>query len=76
MAQWVRNVQAAGGCTVRWNGRDHVEVQPEIIDRAAAAAAFPAFARMVILFAGLDRFLRLRDADPPDPLLPMRRLHS
>ena len=55
--QWVRNVQAAGGCTVRWNGRDHVEVQPEIIDRAAAAAAFPAFARMVIFFAGLDQAL-------------------
>ena len=30
--QWVRNVQAAGGCTVRWNGRDYVTIQPQIID--------------------------------------------
>lgn len=33
---WVRNVQAAGGCVVRWKGADHTADAPEILDAAAA----------------------------------------
>jgi hypothetical protein len=29
---WVRNVFAAGGCVVRWKGRDHVVTDPVIAD--------------------------------------------
>ncbi|GID27558.1 hypothetical protein [Paractinoplanes brasiliensis] len=33
---WVRNVQAAGGCTIRWKGADHHTTDPQILDEAAA----------------------------------------
>ena len=33
---WVRNVQAAGGCVVRWQGVDHHVSAPEILDETAA----------------------------------------
>jgi deazaflavin-dependent oxidoreductase (nitroreductase family) len=59
---WYRNVRAAGGCTIRWKGRDYVLVDPEVIDAAAAQKAFPA-----LQWAGMRRFgirqcLRLRAA--------------
>jgi deazaflavin-dependent oxidoreductase (nitroreductase family) len=40
---WVRNVQAAGGCTIRWRGRDHRATNPEILDRTAARQYFSRF---------------------------------
>ncbi|WIM92671.1 hypothetical protein ACTOB_004624 [Actinoplanes oblitus] len=33
---WVRNVLAAGSCTLRWKGRTHQLDRPEIIGAAAA----------------------------------------
>jgi deazaflavin-dependent oxidoreductase (nitroreductase family) len=33
---WVRNVLAAGGCTIRWRGTDHPADDPRIVDAAAA----------------------------------------
>lgn len=33
---WVRNVQAAGGCVLRWKGRDHQVSAPQLLDEAAA----------------------------------------
>ncbi|WP_328468308.1 hypothetical protein OHA21_51440 [Actinoplanes sp. NBC_00393] len=33
---WVRNVQAAGGCTIRWRGVDHPVDQPRIIGTTEA----------------------------------------
>jgi hypothetical protein len=29
---WVRNVLGAGGCVVRWKGRDHLVTRPAIAD--------------------------------------------
>jgi deazaflavin-dependent oxidoreductase (nitroreductase family) len=29
---WVRNVLAAGGCTIRWKGTDHRMADPRVID--------------------------------------------
>lgn len=37
---WVRNVLAAGGCTVRWRGGDHAVVEPELLDRSMARRYF------------------------------------
>jgi deazaflavin-dependent oxidoreductase (nitroreductase family) len=59
---WYRNVRAAGGCRIRWKGRDYVLIEPEVIDATAARSAFPA-----VQWAGLRRFgiqqcLRLRAA--------------
>ncbi|WP_436535135.1 hypothetical protein [Actinoplanes sp. HUAS TT8] len=33
---WVRNVMAAGGCTIRWKGVDHRMGAPRIIDEVVA----------------------------------------
>src|SRR5438128_3893512 len=60
---WCRNLIAAGGGVVRWGGRDHVVRDPEVVDRAVAAPAFPALARPLIPVVGIRRFLRVRLAD-------------
>src|SRR4051812_41964595 len=58
--QWVQNVLAAGGCTVRWKGRDIATTEPALVGEAEASAAFNRIERPVIRAAGLDSFLRLR----------------
>jgi hypothetical protein len=40
---WVRNVLAAGGCTIRWRGADHRVDDPRIIDEAAARPYYSAW---------------------------------
>lgn len=40
---WVRNVQAAGECVVRWRGVDHRLTRPELIGSAQARAYFSDF---------------------------------
>jgi len=57
---WYRNVRAAGECVIRWKGRDYHLVQPEVIDSAAAGAAFGPFARSMLVRLGIERCLRLR----------------
>jgi deazaflavin-dependent oxidoreductase (nitroreductase family) len=56
--QWVKNVLAAGGCRLRWAGRDYELVDPEIVGRQSGAAAFG----RILGPTSIDRFLRLRDA--------------
>lgn len=34
--QWARNVLAAGGCTIRWRGADHLGSEPVVIGPAEA----------------------------------------
>ena len=38
-ADWVRNVRAAGGCTIRWRGVDYECTEPTFVDRDVAVAA-------------------------------------
>ena len=57
---WYRNVRAAGGCTIRWKGRDYPLERPEVIDASGAAAAFGAFARAAMRRFGIELCLRLR----------------
>src|SRR5438105_4827901 len=33
---WYRNVRAAGGCTIRWKGRDFDVVDPVVLDSQTA----------------------------------------
>jgi deazaflavin-dependent oxidoreductase (nitroreductase family) len=59
---WYRNVRAAGGCVVRWRGRDYAVVRPEVLgagDPARARAGFNAFERKAMARFGIDRALRL-----------------
>lgn len=59
---WYRNVRAAGGCTIRWKGRDYVMVEPEVIDAAAAQKTFPALQWAGMRRFGITQCLRLRAA--------------
>lgn len=56
--QWVRNVQAAGGCTVTWRGREHRTDAPEILGWAQAAPAFSGWQRALLRIGRVGRFLR------------------
>ena len=58
---WCRNIRAAGGCTVRWNGRDYAVADPELVDDPAAVRRlFGATQRPVMALFGIDQCLRLR----------------
>lgn len=59
---WVRNVRAAGSCTMRWKGRDFACTAPEFVDRAVALAAASGVARV-----GIERM------NPPGGYLRLRR---
>jgi deazaflavin-dependent oxidoreductase (nitroreductase family) len=61
--QWVQNVVAAGGCTVRWRGRDIVLTDPTIVSADEAAFAFPAVLRWMMQTIGAEQVIRLRAAD-------------
>jgi deazaflavin-dependent oxidoreductase (nitroreductase family) len=58
---WCRNVVAAGGGVVRWGGVDHIVRDPEVIDAAQAAPAFPRLIERLIPVIGIRRFLRVRE---------------
>jgi len=45
---WVRNVRAAGRCTVRWKGSDYDCTEPRFVDTDVALAAARGLARLVL----------------------------
>jgi len=61
-ADWFRNVQAAGGCTIRWKGADYPLLEPEVVDRATARPAFHPLERVLMPVIGIEQFVRLRSA--------------
>jgi deazaflavin-dependent oxidoreductase (nitroreductase family) len=49
--EWARNVRAAGGAILTWQGRIHAAAEPRIVDGAGASAlARPAFRAVVRRF--------------------------
>ena len=65
--QWLRNVVAAGGCSIRWRGTDHAASAPRVIELADAASAFHPIQRSALRAAGVGTFLRLERTQPrPD----------
>ncbi len=67
-AAWYRNVLAAGGCVVTYRGSDYTLVEPEVIDYATAAPAFPRYERLQFRLIGINEYLRLRLTHPsPTP---------
>ena len=59
-SQWLRNVEAGGGCRLTWRGEEHGTDAPERIGYAQAAPAYNRFEQLLIRLTGLDHFLRLR----------------
>jgi deazaflavin-dependent oxidoreductase (nitroreductase family) len=56
---WYRNVRAAGGCTIRWKGRDYDLVDPQVLDTDSAAPDFDGFARAGMKRFGIKKVVRL-----------------
>jgi len=61
-ADWVRNVLAAGGCVIEWEGTEYPLIEPEVVDLAAIRSAFSRIERMFLPVIGIKQFVRLRHA--------------
>jgi deazaflavin-dependent oxidoreductase (nitroreductase family) len=59
---WHRNLEAAGGGVIRWRGRDYEVSGPEVIDADEALRAFDPVQRLFLRLAGIDGYIRVRDA--------------
>ena len=62
--QWLHNVLAAGGCTIRWRGADHRATEPRVIGVTEAADAFSPIQRAILRAVGVRSFLRLCRGGP------------
>lgn len=61
---WYRNLMAAGGGAIRWNGREYRVTNPEVIHNAATnAPAFGAFERSAMRRFNINMALHLRHTD-------------
>ncbi|WP_432565337.1 nitroreductase family deazaflavin-dependent oxidoreductase [Kineococcus sp. SYSU DK003] len=59
---WVRNVRAAGGCTLRFRGRTLELTNPRLV-RDPQRAGMPAFVRFVLARLHVEEFLDLDTAE-------------
>jgi deazaflavin-dependent oxidoreductase (nitroreductase family) len=64
---WFRNLQAAGGGTVLWHGKEYVVAKPEPIAASEALPLFPPFFRLVLGRSGLRDFARVHAATQISP---------
>jgi deazaflavin-dependent oxidoreductase (nitroreductase family) len=58
-AAWYQNVLAAGSCAVTYRGKSYSLIDPEIVDYAIAARAFPGFELFLFRVIGINEYLRL-----------------
>lgn len=62
-SDWSRNVRAAGGCSLRVNGRDYDATQPEFLSPREAKelvrSAFSPLERASFRMLGISQFMRL-----------------
>lgn len=61
-AAWYRNVKASGSGEATYRGRDYRLVEPEVVDYAAAAPAFPRYELWQFRVLGIKQYLRMRAA--------------
>jgi deazaflavin-dependent oxidoreductase (nitroreductase family) len=59
-AAWYLNVRAAGWCVVTYLGHDYTLVEPEVVDYATAAPAFPRYELWQFRLVGITEYLRMR----------------
>lgn len=57
---WVRNLQAAGGGTVRWKGTSYAVTEPTIVGSSEALAAANVVVRLIMTRWNMDHYLRLQ----------------
>lgn len=61
-AAWYRNIRAAGWAVVRYMGREYTLIDPEVVDYAGAASAFPRYELLQFRLVGINEYLRMRQA--------------
>ena len=61
-AAWYQNVLAAGWCVVTYRGKNYTLIEPEIVDYATAAPAFPRYELFQFRLIGINEYLRLHRA--------------
>jgi len=61
-SRWYQNIRAAGSCVITYRGTDHTVTTPRLIDRAAAAPAYPRYERLALRLIGINEFVWLTDA--------------
>lgn len=68
---WLRNVRAAGQCTLRWHSVNYSVGHPEILDVEQAVPAFPFLLRAALRLVGIKHYLSLRRLpnSTPEPCL-------
>jgi deazaflavin-dependent oxidoreductase (nitroreductase family) len=59
---WHRNLEAAAGGVIRSRGRDYEVSGPEMIDADQALPMFDPVQRLFLRLAGIDGYIRVRDA--------------
>jgi deazaflavin-dependent oxidoreductase (nitroreductase family) len=59
---WFRNVQAAGGCTIRWKGIDYPVIEPVVVDWETVQSSFSPVERVMVPLIGIEQFVWLRHA--------------
>jgi len=57
---WYRSVRAAGGCTIRWKGRDYPVGEPVVLSGDEARAEFGRFQAAMMGRLGIEQAVRLR----------------
>ena len=68
-SQWYRNIQAAGGAVITYQGTDHSVAGPSVVDRATAGPSYPRYERLALRLIGINEFVSLTDA-PGDTATP------
>jgi deazaflavin-dependent oxidoreductase (nitroreductase family) len=62
---WLKNVMAAGGCTVRYRRREIDLADPVFIDLSEGMELMPALVRRILTLANVTEFVRLRRISGP-----------
>jgi deazaflavin-dependent oxidoreductase (nitroreductase family) len=57
---WLRNVLAAGGCTIEWQGRPYEVTEPQVVDSSTALATLPVRHKLALSLFGIYKFLSLK----------------
>ncbi|HEX7658798.1 MAG TPA: nitroreductase family deazaflavin-dependent oxidoreductase [Pseudonocardiaceae bacterium] len=60
---WLRNVMAAGSCTVHWQGHEYVTERPELIQGAKAVNAWPLLLRPLLWMDPTMQYVWLHKRD-------------
>jgi hypothetical protein len=59
-AAWYLNLKAAGWCQVTYLGRILTLTDPQVVDYAAAAPAFPRYELLQFRVVGINQYLVMR----------------